>query len=223
MIGQGISEVMVFAIGVAISPLPIIAVILMLISGRSRANGSAFLLGWVLGLTAVSVVVYVLADASDVATDSGASDRTSTLKIVLGAVLLVLALRVWRRRNEPGHTPKWMVGVESVTPGRAVVLGVALAAVNPKNLILTVGAAAGLGQLGLDTAAAVVSIAFFVVLASVLVGAPVVMAVAGGAKAQARLDELKASLTANHATVMAVLLLVFGVLLISKGTGLLSS
>jgi hypothetical protein len=57
----------------------------------------------------------------------------------------------------------------------------------------------------------------------VLVGAPVVMAVAGGAKAQARLDELKAWLTTNHATVMAVLLLVFGVVLISKGMGLLST
>ena len=223
MIGQGISEVMVFAIGVAISPLPIIAVILMLMSARSRANGSTFLLGWMLGLTAVSVVVYVLADASDVATDSGASDGTSTLKIVLGVGLLALALRAWRRRNDPGHTPKWMAGIESVTPGRALVLGVALAAVNPKNLVLTVGAATGLGQLGLDTAAAVVSIAFFVVLASVVVGIPVVMSVAGGEKAQARLEELRAWLTVNHATVMAVLLLVFGVLLISKGLGLLST
>jgi hypothetical protein len=37
--GQGISEVLTFAIGVAISPVPIIAVILMLFSQRARVNG----------------------------------------------------------------------------------------------------------------------------------------------------------------------------------------
>ena len=46
MIGQGISEVMVFAVGVAISPLPIIAVILVLFSDRARVNAPVFLLRW---------------------------------------------------------------------------------------------------------------------------------------------------------------------------------
>ncbi len=58
--GQGISEVLTFAVGVAISPVPIIAVILMLFSQRAKVNGPAFLVGWVLALAAVSTVVYVL-------------------------------------------------------------------------------------------------------------------------------------------------------------------
>ncbi len=41
------------AIGVAISPIPIIAVILMLFSKRARSNGTAFLVGWVLALVVV--------------------------------------------------------------------------------------------------------------------------------------------------------------------------
>ena len=36
--GQGISEVLTFAVGVAISPVPIIAVILMLFSQRAKVN-----------------------------------------------------------------------------------------------------------------------------------------------------------------------------------------
>ena len=52
--GQGISEVLTFAVGVAISPVPIIAVILMLFSARARVNGPMFLLGWVFALGAVS-------------------------------------------------------------------------------------------------------------------------------------------------------------------------
>ncbi len=42
----GISAVLTFAIGVAISPVPIIAVILVLFSRGARVNGPAFLAGW---------------------------------------------------------------------------------------------------------------------------------------------------------------------------------
>jgi Sap, sulfolipid-1-addressing protein len=43
------------AIGVAISPVPIIAVILMLFCQRTRSNGTAFLIGWVLALVVGSI------------------------------------------------------------------------------------------------------------------------------------------------------------------------
>jgi len=44
--GQGVSAILTFAVGVAISPVPIIAVILMLFSQRARVNGPMFLVGW---------------------------------------------------------------------------------------------------------------------------------------------------------------------------------
>jgi len=40
--GQTIGDILPLAVGVAISPIPIIAVILMLFSGRARANSFAF-------------------------------------------------------------------------------------------------------------------------------------------------------------------------------------
>ena len=75
--GQGISEVLTFAVGVAISPVPIIAVILMLFSQRAKVNGLMFLAGWVLALAVVSGVTYVLSDTSDASTSSSASDTVS--------------------------------------------------------------------------------------------------------------------------------------------------
>ena len=47
------------AIGVAISPVPIIAVILMLFSKRARSNGIAFLVGWVVALVVVGSIVLI--------------------------------------------------------------------------------------------------------------------------------------------------------------------
>mgnify|MGYP003299923964 CR=1 FL=1 len=61
---DGVAEVLPFAIGVAISPVPIIAVILMLFSARAKVNGPMFLLGWVSALAIVSFAVYFASDAS---------------------------------------------------------------------------------------------------------------------------------------------------------------
>jgi hypothetical protein len=219
-VGQGISEVLTFAIAVAISPIPIIAVILMLFSARARVNGPAFLFGWVVALAVVSTIVYVVSHEGNVATDSTAADSVSWGKIVLGVVLLLLARRNWRNRPAPGaepSMPKWMARVDSLSPLEAAGLGVVLAAVNPKNLILTMGSAAGLAQLGLSTSDAVVAIAVFVLLASVSIAAPVLYALVGGDRARASLDSAKVWLGAHNAAVMAALFLVFGVDLIAKG------
>src|SRR3954471_2336462 len=101
--GQGISEILTFAVGVALSPVPIIAVILMLFSRRARVNGPAFLIGWVIALGAVSTAVYALSDAGDPATSSTASDTIAWGKIALGVLLLLFAARTWRGRPGPGE------------------------------------------------------------------------------------------------------------------------
>jgi hypothetical protein len=224
--GQGIGEVLTFAIGVAISPVPIIAVILMLFSRRARVNGPIFLVGWVLALAVVFGAAYVISDQTNAATSGVVSDSISWGKIVLGLLLLLLAARQWRSRPAPGgepEMPKWMGGIDALAPGKALSLGVLLAGVNPKNLILTLGAATGLAQLGPSTTDAVVSLIVFVVIASLSIAAPVVYYVVGGERAKGELDQLKGWLAAHNAAVMATLFLVFGVDLIAKGIPPLTS
>jgi len=225
-VGQGIGEVLTFAIGVAISPVPIIAVILMLFSQRARVNGLVFLLGWVLALGVVTTVVYVISDQSDAATSTSASDAISWGKIVLGVLLLLLAVRNWQNHPAAGAEPEmptWMASVDTLSPGKALGLGVLLAGVNPKNLLLAAGAAAGLAQLGLPTNDAVVSLIVFIVVGSITIAGPVVYYLLGGEHAKTGLDSLKVWLSMHNAAVMAVLFLVFGVNLIAKGIPPLTS
>ena len=99
---QGISEVLTFAIGVAISPVPIIAVILMLFSGRAKVNGPMFLAGWVIALAVVSGTAYLISDAGSASTDSTAADGVSWAQIIFGVLFLLLAGRSWRGRPPPG-------------------------------------------------------------------------------------------------------------------------
>ena len=67
--GNAIGTILPQAIGVAISPVPIIAVILMLFSQRAKSNGPAFLLGWVLALVVVGSIVLVLASLGKISAE----------------------------------------------------------------------------------------------------------------------------------------------------------
>jgi threonine/homoserine/homoserine lactone efflux protein len=110
-----------------------------------------------------------------------------------------------------------MAGIDTLSPGKAFGLGLLLDGLNPKNLLLTIGAATGLAQLGLSTTDAVVSLIVFVAVASLTIAGPVVYYLLGGEHAKAVLDELKGWLTVHNAAVMTVLFLVLGVDLIAKG------
>ena len=173
---QGISEVLTYAIGVAISALAIIAVILMLFSSRAKANGLMFLLGWVVALAAVSGVAYVISDAGNASTSTTAADTVSWGQIVFGVLFLLLSGRSWRNRPDPGagtKMPKWMAGIDSFAPGNALGLGLLLGGANPKNLLLEVGAGSALAVIGPSTSEAAVSLIVFVIVGSLTIAAPV--------------------------------------------------
>jgi predicted transporter len=114
--GKGISEVLTYAVGVAISPVPIIAVTLMLFSQRARVNGSMFLLGWVVALAVVGGVAYAAADQANAATNSTTSDTIAWGKIVFGVLFLLLAARNWRTRRHLVPSPRCRNGWRASTP-----------------------------------------------------------------------------------------------------------
>jgi hypothetical protein len=220
-VGQAIGSVLALAVGVALSPLPIVAVILMLFSSRARVNGPLFVLGWSGGIIMVSAAAYLLGAAADSAPDEGAGDGGTTWwKIGLGVLLLVLAGRKWHQSRAPGFvekTPTWMDGIDDLAPLKALVLGLLLYSVSAKNPVLTIAAAASVAGASATTAQAVVALAVFVVVASSSVAVPVIYYFVGGQAAVRNLDDAKQWLAAHNSAMLTVLLLVFGFVLIGKG------
>ena len=102
--------------GVAISPVPIIAVTLMLFSQRVRVNGLLFLLGWAVALALVSGVAYALADQANASTDSTASDTIAWGKIVVGLLFLLLPLATGETARHPAPYPRCRNGWPGSTP-----------------------------------------------------------------------------------------------------------
>jgi threonine/homoserine/homoserine lactone efflux protein len=219
-VGQAIGEVLTYSVGVAISPVPIIAVILMLFTARARVNGPVFAAGWAFALALISGVVYFTSDAADAATDTAASDTVAWGQILVGVLFLLLAARNWRNRPKPGDepaVPKWLAGIDGFTWKKTLVLALLLAGVNPKNLLLSAGAGAALAQAGVSTTEAIVALIVFVALGTSTIAGPVIYYLAAGERAKAQLDSVKGWLAINNATVMTVPFLIFGVSLISKG------
>jgi len=56
-VGEAVGEVLPLAVGVSLSPIPIVAVVLMLATPHGRSNGLGFVLGWIGGLTAAGTIV----------------------------------------------------------------------------------------------------------------------------------------------------------------------
>ena len=89
--------------------------------------------------------------------------------------------------------PKWMAGVESLSPVKAAGLGVVLSAANPKNLALTAAASASIAKAGLDTADEAIAIAIFVAIGSVTVVGGVVFHLVAPRRASGRWPRSDAS------------------------------
>lgn len=224
--GGAIGQVLPTAVGVALSPLPIVAVVLMLVTARGRVNALAFVVGWLVGLAIVGAIVL------SIASGVGATDRgkpaawVSVLKLALGVLLLLVGLRQWRgrpREDDEAPTPNWMGALETFTPVKAFGAGGLLSGVNPKNLLLTIAAASAIAQAGISAGQQAIVYAIFGVMATIGVGTPVALYFALGSRASQVLDHLKTWMIQNNAAILAVLFVVFGVKLVGDAIGGLSA
>ena len=101
--GEAIGGILPFAVGVAISPFPIVGMVFMLLTPKAKPNGFSFLFGWIAGVAGAGTVVLVVLDAIGVSDDNDApATWTYWLKLVLGLALLLLAVRQWQHRPHPG-------------------------------------------------------------------------------------------------------------------------
>lgn len=212
-----IGDILPLALGIAISPIPIIAAILMLFSANAGSTSTGFLIGWIVGIVGIVTLFTVISGSLTSGGDQ--QSGVSWTKVGLGALLLVVGLRQWRGRHDEHGTPKWMAAIDSMKFPTALGLGFALSAINPKNLLMGVAAGVAIGSAGLTVGQDIVVIAVFTGIAACTVAVPVIAHALAKDRMRAPLDRAKTWLQENNATVMSVLILVIGVTLIGKGIG----
>jgi hypothetical protein len=212
---EAIGDILTPALGVALSPFPIVAVILMLSSDRAKIKGIAFVAGWMLGLVAVVGLLLVIAHRSGIeSTDDGPSTTASVVRLLAGIGLVVLALRKWGSRPGKDDTPpmpKWMASLEQATPVSAIAFGAGLSGLNIKNLMFNIVAGTAIASSGASTSGEAVAWVLYILMASVTVIVPLAWYLIAPATASARLEGTRAWLIHNSSLMVAMLLLVIGV------------
>lgn len=218
---QVIGEILPMAVAVLISPIPIAAEIILLFSDRPRPNALAYGIGFVVGVGAFLGVLTLIASATDLSDTSSEPAWMAWVRIGLGVLLVFGGIRRFLARPAPGEAeaPKWMDGLETFTPGRSLAVGLGVGALNPKNIVVGIAAAATIsaGLSGDSIGSYVVVIAAYAVIASLGVLTPLAVALAMGTKADDKLREWRVWLVDNNAAVMAVIFVVIGAVLAGKG------
>lgn len=218
---QGVPEILPSAVGVAISPLPIVAVLLALMSPKARTNGPALALGWVLGLSAIAAVIWISGPSDD---GGEPSDTSGWIQVALGSLFFFLAWKQWQGRpkdGEPAQMPGWMASIDDQSAGQSMGMGLVLTVANPKNLSLMIAAGAALASLSLGTGPSLVAVIVFVLVGSVSVLGPVIYVLARGDAAREGLSKARDYLVANNSLIMFVLFALLGASTFSKGLGIL--
>src|SRR4051794_24166784 len=197
-----LSDVIPLALVVALSPLPVLAALLMLLSAHELANARAFLLGWTTSLAAVTTAA-VLAGASVHASDPPLLVRAG--EGVTGAALLVVAGLAWRGRRRPSlRGSRWLAAVDGITAPRACGLAVALVLLNVKVAAITVAAGTVISDAALPAGQTAMAVAAHTALAGAAVGGAGAGAAGARPRAGPRLRRLHDWFERNGTAIVAV-------------------
>jgi hypothetical protein len=215
--GEAIGGSLPLAVGIALSPIPIITVVLMLTSRKAKVNGPAFILGWLLGLGIIGAIVLAVAGPAGASKSGSPAAWVSWVKIALGVLLLLVAVRQFRSRphgDEQAQMPKWMATIDQTTPPAALGLAAVLSGANPKNLLLAVGGAATIAQTGIPGGQQAIAYLIFALIGTLGVGVPVGIYFAMGARSETLLAALKDWMSQHNAVIMTILCVIIAAKLI---------
>jgi len=219
-----IAESLPIAVGVALSPLPVAALLIMLLTPRAKRNGPAFLAGWILGIGSVGLIVFL---APGIETSRGEPTRLAGLVgLLIGAALIALSVQQWRKRpapDQPIEVPEMLGRLDQMGVAKAVLAGFLLSALNPKNLGLTAAGVATIDASMLGPADQAIVFALFTVVASAAILLPMAGFLVYRRRAEVLFARWKDWLIVNNSSVLAVLLLVFGVVILIRGIAIATS
>ncbi|MCV7178748.1 GAP family protein [Mycolicibacterium sphagni] len=214
-LGSELPELIPLALVITLSPLTIIPGILMLHTPAPRSTSVAFLLGWVLGIGGLTAGFVLVSNAL------GGLNKQPTwapyVRIVIGAALVVFGLYRWFTRKRSEHTPGWLTKMTTIGPPRAFVTAIVLVVVNPKVLFMCAAAGLAIGSAGLGTTGAWTADVVFTAVAASSVALPVLAYLVAGEKLDEPLTKLKDWMEAQHATLVAAILFLIGLMVLYKG------
>lgn len=221
--GAVIGSFLSAAVGIAISPMPIIILLLALFTTHARINALATTVGWFVGVFGLGTLVILLGIQPSTGTPSTTS---GLINVGFGLLLLALAVQNYHKRPEPGEPvkePEWMAKIDTIAPPTLLGLTALLIAVNAKNTTMIITGALEISVADVSVGEQLVLLAIFSTVAClpaiVITGAYLLF----GDRIAPMLERLRDWLQLNSATVMMLLFAILGTQTLGKGITILTS
>ena len=216
---QAIGHILPIALAVALSSVPLMATIVILLSEKREASAAPFLIGWVLGMAALVFICTISTQAVPTPRSSRQPDTAVGVgEMLVGAALIVIGIVSWRRarKNPVDSMPAWLDKLSSIGPWSAFGLGVALN-IRPKEILLALAAGLAVRGAGLSGSEAAIVILVYTLIGASTVAVPVIATLIDAKGMEPRLLKMKEWLTRNNRVVTSIILLMVGVFIIGSG------
>ncbi len=214
-------ELILIGLVITLEPIPLTAFILVLASKGGVRKGAGFIFGWLLSLDIVVAATVLVTGNKPPKPNTAPSLGALAVKILIGVVLLVIALRQWRKLGQPKKpkkTPKWQTGIDNMSPWFAVGLA---PLVQPWGLVAA--GVAVITEAKLSSWESYIALFLFCVVSTITYLALEIYAGFRPEKTQAFLARTRAWIDTHTDQVIIVVSLVLGFWLIGKSIYLIVS
>ena len=180
-------NLMIIGLAITLEPITLVAFILILAAEKGTRKGLAFILAWLACLAAVIAVTVLVTGGKPPQPATAPSTAALAVKVALGVVLILFAVRQRRRMGRPRKPPTWMARLDRLSPWAAAGLGVFL-----QPWALVAAGAATVVQAKLSSAGDYLALVIFCLLATSSFLAMELYAAFAPAAAGARLGQMRA-------------------------------
>ena len=213
-----LGQVLPIAVAAAMSSVPILVVLSILLSPHKRKSGPAFLFGWIVGIAVAVVAFTALAHVIPSVPPRKSQVAIGVSLIVIGLALIFFAIVVWRRDAKPAAAgnPRWLAAAKTLAPWPAFGLAVALN-FRPKGLLLSAAAGLSLRGQNLTLGEFAVVILIYTAISASAVAVPVIASVTRPATTEKQLIRAQDWLAQNDRIVGTVIMTLIGTVIVGSG------
>jgi hypothetical protein len=108
-------DLVLIGLGITLEPFPLIAFLLILSAEKGTRKGLAFILGWLACLVVVIGAMVLLTGGKPPRPSTAPSTAALAVKLALGIVLILYAVRQRRRMGRPRKPPAWMSRLDGLS------------------------------------------------------------------------------------------------------------
>lgn len=217
--GEVIVNLIPLIVGAAVAPLYAIAAMLVLQSPHGLTKAAAFAGGGI-GVRLIQGVLFglVIGAACKAYPEPGPKLVVSTLMFVLGLILLVTAIKQWRKESDPDEpTPQWLSAISGLSAFKTVVAGALFPIVTVKQWVFTLSAIGVIEEYGPGGLTNVGMYLAYVLATQTLVLAPMLAFAVAPRQAARPLRAIQGWLERNSWAIVTAMSLIFGVWFLFQG------